>query len=152
MAINAEVKLQLIDDKYDIDFDSSTGDFVVDEGLDTAILMSLLLNKRADESEVIIPTRRDGYWAIDITGMEFSKLWLVNGRLTQDKLNQAIEYCNSALNWLIEDNLASNIETTAQFTKDNDINKSGIQIFVTITKLNNVVETKNYILWLNTSY
>lgn len=142
---SGEVKIELINGKYDIDWDDN-GDRVQDDGLETAIDMSLLLDKRADESEVAQPFFRGGWWGSNIINMFFSKLWLVNGRKTQDKLNQAIEYANAALFWLIEEGYASEVNSTAEFT-DN-----GISLSVTITKLNDIVLNKNYELWLNTPY
>lgn len=142
---SGEVKLQLINGKYDIDF-VDNGDIIQDDGLETAIDMSLLLDKRADESEVPQPFFRGGYWGTEINGMDFSKLWLISGRRTQDKLNLAIEFANAALDWLIEQEYASAVNTTAEFMEN------GISLGVTISKINDIVLNKNYNLWLNTPY
>jgi phage gp46-like protein len=140
-----DLKLQLVNGKFDIDFDTD-GDLIEDLGMDTSILISLFLNKRADESEVPQPILRGGYWGVDITGMEFSKLWLVNGRKTTDKLNQSIKFCNEALQWLIDEGYAVDVNTIASFT-DN-----GIELNISITKINGIIESKVYQLWLNTTY
>lgn len=146
---SGEIKLSLVNGKYDIDFDDE-GDFVQDEGLETAILMSLLLNKRADSTEAPQPVNRGGYWGYEINNMEFSKLWIVRGRLTTDKINAAIEYSNSALQWLIEEGYATRIETEAEFVRSNDIKGDGIKIDITITKVNDIILSKDYTLWINT--
>lgn len=145
MSNSGDIKLQLVNGKYDIDWDEN-GELKTDEGLDTAILLSLFCNQRADESEVPQPVYRGGYWGVDITDMQFSKLWLVNGRKTQDKLNQGVEFCNTALQWLIEKEYATNVETVASFT-DN-----GIKLDISITKVNGIIESKIYNLWFNTTY
>jgi len=78
--------------------------------------------------------------------MKFSKLWLVGGRKTQDKLNQGIEYCNESLQWLIDDELAIDIQTVASFTSN------GIKLDISITKVNGIIEGKVFDLYLNTTY
>lgn len=143
--MNGEIKLGLVNGKYDIDF-GSDGDFVEEKGLETAILMSLFLNERADESEVPNPVLRGGYWGYEVNEMQFSKLWLVTGRKTSDKLNKATDYCNSTLQWLVDENFATGINTVASFISD------GIKLDITISKVNGVKETYTYNLWLNTNF
>jgi len=97
------VDIKLNDDKgyWDIDFDSQ-GDFVLEDGFDTAILMSLMCNKRANEAEVEAPQYRRGWWGnetSDFDNFEIgSKLWLLSqARATQNTLNRAIRYTQDAL-------------------------------------------------------
>ena len=140
-----EKKIKLVNGKYDIDF-NSVGDFEQENGLETAILMSLFLDDRADESEVPQATKRGGYWGYEVNNMKFSKLWLVNGRRTTDKLNQAIEYANSCLQWLIDESYATDVQSEAVFITD------GIELTVTISKDNTLVYSKAFNLWLNTDF
>ena len=140
-----EKKIQLVNGKYDIKIDTD-GDFVQDEGLETAILMSLLLNERANASEVPQPTKRGGYWGYEVNGMQFSKIWLVSGRKTSDKLNKIIEYANSCLQWLVSEGYATGINCSAEFISE------GIELTVSITKENKVIYSENTILWLNTDF
>jgi phage gp46-like protein len=144
--LSGEIKIIDTDGVYDFDFDDDSGDFVQDDGLETAILMSLFCNERATEEQVPQPFKRGGYWAIDITGMQFSHLWLVNGRKTQDKLNLGSEYCNTALNWLIEKGYATEVNTEASFTDE------GIQLDIAISKPNGITDNYTYQLWLNTDF
>lgn len=144
--ISGEIKIIETDGVYDFDFDDDSGDFIQDEGLETAILLSLFLDKRATEDQVPNPTKRGGYWGYEIADMDFSHLWLVNGRKTQDKLNIGKEYCNTALRWLIDEELATDVQTTATFIDD------GIELDIEITKPNGVVDTYTYNLWLNTDF
>jgi phage gp46-like protein len=145
-AISGEIKIQKVNDKWDLDFNSDIGDFDQDSGLETAILMSLLLDKRATEDQVPQPTKRCGYWGIDITQMEFSHLWLVNGRKTTDKLTIGIEYCNTALQWLVDHGYATEVNTSAEFITE------GIKLSIEITKPNGIVDTFTAYLWLNTDF
>ena len=143
--MNGEKKIQLVNGKYDIKIDTD-GDFVQDEGLETAILMSLLLNERANASEVPQPIKRGGYWGYEVNGMQFSKIWLVSGRKTSDKLNKIIEYANSCLQWLVSEGYATGINCSAEFISE------GIELTVSITKENKVIYSENTILWLNTDF
>lgn len=142
---NGEKKLSLVNEKYDIDFDDS-GDFVTDEGLETAIMMSLFLNERASADEVPQPIKRGGYWGYEVNGMQFSKIWLVSGRRTTEKLNQIIEYAKASLQWLVDESYATDIECEAEFITD------GISLTVTISKVNDVIYSNNFVLWLNTDF
>lgn len=140
---SGEKKIRLVNGKWDTPL-ADNGDFEQDDGLETAILMSLLLNERADESEVPQPTKRGGYWGYEVNDMMFCKLWLINGRRTRDKLNRAIDYANRALAWLIEEGYATDVETNAEFIEN------GISITVSITKNNTIIYSDTYYLWLNT--
>jgi len=144
--LSGEIKITDTDGVYDFDFDDDTGDFVQDDGFATAMLMSLLLDKRASEDQVPQPIKRGGYWGTDITGMMFSHLWLVNGRKTQDKLNLGIEYCNASLKWMIDKGFATEINTEASFTDD------GIKLDVAVSKPNGIPDNYTFYLWLNTDY
>lgn len=149
---NGEVKLSTVDGKYDIDF-GSDGDFITDDGLETAVLMSLLLDKRANAEEAPQPVRRSGYWGYEVNDMDFSKLWLLYGRLTTDLLNKSIEYANNCLQWLIDDGYATAINTESEFKKlTSDISTWGISMTVTITKVNDIILSENYLLWVNTDF
>lgn len=144
--ISGEIAIvELEDGRFDIDF-GTDGDFEQDSGLESAILMSLLLDNRATEEQVPAPSKRGGWFGIDISGMQFSHLWLVNGRRTSDKLNKGIEYCNEALQWLIDKGYATEINTEAEFVTE------GIKLTVAITKPNGIVDNMVFNLWLNTDF
>ncbi len=145
MGHNGEKKLTLVNEKYDIDFDDN-GDFTQENGLETAIMMSLFLNERASADEVPQPIKRGGYWGYEVNGMTFSKIWLISGRRTTEKLNQIIEYAKASLQWLVDESYATDIECEAEFITD------GISLTVTISKVNDVIYSNNFVLWLNTDF
>lgn len=132
---------------YDINFQSN-GDFELEEGFDTAILMSLFQNKRLDESEQPIPQYRGGWWGNElneVTGYEIgSKLWALDGRRTQNTLNQAIDYARDSLQWFIDDGLLKDINVTGEFQTN------GITLEITLIRFNNKSETLFFDLWENT--
>ena len=122
---NIDLKLSLDDnDIYDINIDDN-GDIENINSFDTAILMSLITDKRADESEVKQPQNRRGWWGNslndDIDYEIGSKLWLLEQeRATQDILNNSIDYTSECLSWMIEDNLVDDIIIDAELN-DNEI-------------------------------
>ena len=104
---------------YDINFQAN-GDFELEEGFDTAILMSLFQNKRLAESEQPIPQYRGGWWGNLLNDDENyqigSKLWALDGRRTQNTLNQAIDFARDCLQWFIDDGLLKDIEVKGAFS------------------------------------
>lgn len=96
-------------------------DLVADEGLETAVLLSLFLNARADADDGV-PIDQDprGWWgdsfasvAGDRTG---SKLWLLGREKTLASVaNRAKTYAAEALAWLVDDGVASSVDVLATF-------------------------------------
>ena len=101
------------DDLYDIEIDD-LGDIKKTDSLDTALLMSVFCEKRADESEVINVDRRGGDWSNalnDVQDYEIgSKLWLLNqSRSSQENILLGKNFIEEGLNWLIDDNIVKSI-------------------------------------------
>jgi len=134
---------------YDIALDSD-GDISSVQSFDTAILMSLFEEKRADSSEVAITQNRRGYWGNefyqDVADREQgSKIWLYEqARLNQDTINGIDDATNDCLLWLVEQ----------QFIKSIDINvnsQRGVVVGnVSLVRFNSQTESKSFILWENT--
>ena len=133
--------LLTLDDEniYDIEFDND-GDFLLTSGLETAILMSLLCEKRADASEITDPKWRRGDWSNELNDVEDyeigSKIWLLgSGRNTQETLNNGIEAIQDGLQWLIDDNIIKAVTVTGT------VGIRKIIYEIKITKPNNEIET-----------
>lgn len=99
------------------------GDFEKDEGLETAVILSLFTDRRVTDEE--LPqgqTYKRGYWAdkySSVNGDQYgSRLWTLGREKRQiEVLRRAEDFCKEALNWLIEDGVASSITATASFTE-----------------------------------
>jgi phage gp46-like protein len=123
------------------------GDFEYASGFDTALWVSLFTDARASSAQVVIPEQRRG-WVGNIVSPVIDRqlgglLWLIDQRrLNQQTLNEAIDYSNKAVEWLLEDNLVSNIDATGEI-----VPRSGIQLLISITTLAGVIETYYYNLW-----
>jgi len=112
-----DLKLEILASGEGADLVLENEDLVLDEGLTTAVLLSLYTDARADAEEDPLPVGEDprGWWA-DEDGDRFgSKLWLVEwrGKLDREGLNRAREATGAALEWLIEDEIASDVTVTA---------------------------------------
>lgn len=100
----------------------SAGDLAPDSGLQTAILLSLYLHRRAEPGDVLPEgaTDRRGWWA-DAFPLESgdkigSRLWLLErSKRTPETLERAREYTAEALAWLIEDRVAERVEVETEF-------------------------------------
>jgi phage gp46-like protein len=87
-----------------------------DEGLESAVTISLLTRRRADESdEPPDPTNLGGFWGDtypDVEGDQLgSRLWLTQGRkINEETLELAKTYAEESLQWMIEDGVAETVE------------------------------------------
>lgn len=97
------------------------GDLEQDEGLETAVILSLFTNRRVTDEE--LPdgtTNKQGYWGdkyAQVNGDKMgSRLWTLerSKRLTET-LRRAEDFAKEALQWLIEDGVATSIEASAVF-------------------------------------
>lgn len=134
-------------DMYDIDF--SFGDFELTTGLDTAITTSLLVDKRADASEIRSPQERRGNIIDELSDEnDFeigSKLWLLGqSRSTPETVSLAEAYASECLQWLIDDGLAESV-VVAGFISNNNIN-----LEITVNESDGTTFNNVYQLWKNT--
>jgi len=126
---------------FDIDF-ATNGDFILTEGLDTALDMSILEQRRADASEVVRPELRRGWWGNTLNDLAFeigSKLWLLSqARKTQSTLNSAEDYAQNALEWMLADDLVDDINVNAYFENNT------MYLKLDLLKQNNLIHTAFY--------
>lgn len=126
----------LTNEKGYYDFKIENGDFVSTTGFETALILSIFTDRRANAGEVVNIELRRGWWGnlilrnlINKPTFEIgSKIWLTyQSRITQNILNAIKNYIDESLFWLIEDGHATNIKTTI---KQESSNKISIQIFL----------------------
>lgn len=137
---------------FDIGF-SASGDFELEPGMRTNLIMSLFCERRAEPYEVSTPIMRRGWWGnlnSNTPGFEIgSKLWLLDqSRLTQSTVKLAQQYAQVGLQWLIEDGLAKAVSVTS--TPTALFNSTGVQLDITITTGADVVSYKWYTVWSQT--
>lgn len=94
-----------------------------DDGLQTAVIISLFTDRRASPEQIPVELPQDdlrGYWGdisnatpSDKTG---SLLWLLaREKQLPQILGRAQQYCREALAWMVEDLVAIRVEVTAEF-------------------------------------
>lgn len=115
-----DIALKQFDDgSFDIDI--VDGDLLADNGVRTAVLISLFSDRIAEPDDVIPDgtDNRRGYWADaynnndDKTG---SRLWLLSrAKQTDETLSRAEEYANEALQHFIDDGVASSVNSVASW-------------------------------------
>jgi len=94
---------------------NATGALAGDDGLETAVVLSLFLDARARPDDGAEGHRRgwvgDAFTPEDRVG---SRLWLLKReKHTEETRRRAEDYANEALAWLVEAKLATSVSVTA---------------------------------------
>lgn len=125
-----DIALRWIDSTADLDL--QLGDLLLDEGLQTAVILSLFCDARAEDSDVLPEgeTQRRGWWGdqfglpADRTG---SKLWMLwREKRVPATLQRAQRYCEQALQWLVDDGVADSVVIACEFVSMADLTHSGV--------------------------
>ena len=104
----------------DFDLALLNWDLEPEDGLETAVLLSLFTDARVlDEELPLGQENKRGFWGDAVNNPQGyvtgSKLWLLERTtITEELLEQAKNYCEEALQWLIDDSIATevNVETS----------------------------------------
>lgn len=105
--------------QFDVQF--KDGDLKPDNGLETAVILSLFTDVQVTDEEIPFgETSRRGWFGdkyLDIPGDKIgSKLWLLaREKRKVEVLRKTEDYCLQALQWLIDDGVASSVTATASF-------------------------------------
>lgn len=95
---------------------TAEGDLLLDQGLYTAVMISLFSDARAPD-EAILPTLdsdRRGWWPDSDTASLGSLLWLLAREKTlPETAARAREYCETALAWLVGEEIAEAVTVEA---------------------------------------
>lgn len=95
-----------------------------DDGLDTAVIISLFTDARAEVDDKLPHSGMDrrGWWGdafANTPGDRIgSRVWLLPGKQTQQNLNAAREYAQESLAWLLKDHIAARIDVAASNPRD----------------------------------
>lgn len=95
-----------------------------DDGLETAVVISLFTDRLADEGDAIPggSGHRRGWWGdayADVAGDRIgSRLWLLSReKQLQEVLVRAEQYSREALQWLIDDGVARAVSVSAEIVR-----------------------------------
>lgn len=104
------------------DLEVAANDLRSDEGLETSVMLSLFSDRRAESGDPLPDGEQDrrGWWGDShpvVEGDRFgSRLWLLaRAKPTEDTRVRAEEYAREALQWMLDDRVASRVDVTAEF-------------------------------------
>lgn len=122
----------------DLSIDPIADDLLVDEGLQTAILLSLFTDRRAELGDTLPADDGDrrGWWGdqfAEVAGDKIgSRIWLLQrSKLTPSIVPDAEAYGVEALAWLLEDGVTESVDVVAELA---DVTTDGlVDLLWTIT-------------------
>jgi phage gp46-like protein len=131
--------LKISYDSLNLDFDLNVlnGDLESDDGLETAVLMSLYTDKRISDDDPILdynnPEDKRGWWGDLLVPFEEgdeigSKIWLLSReKTTQDVIVKLQSYIEESLAWLVNDQIVSKAEV--EIERQNPLPENNILAF-----------------------
>lgn len=117
-------------------------DLATEDGLRTAVIISLFTDRRAEADDEIPDGSDDrrGWWA----GPIGSRLWLLaRTKETPDTLARARAYAIEALQWLIDDGVATTVDVTAEWARRGVL---ALHVAITLADRNRFEDVFNYSL------
>jgi phage gp46-like protein len=104
------------------DIGVASNDLVRDDGLKTAVELSLFTDRQAETGDALPSgeTDRRGWWADGVPVVAGdrigSRLWLLAREKQTGAVRERLEkFAKEALQWLVEDKVAERVEVTAEF-------------------------------------
>lgn len=116
-------------------------DLATEGGLHTAVIVSLFTDRRAESDDEIPDGSGDrrGWWADPALG---SRLWLLaRAKETPDTLARARAYAIEALQWLIDDGVATAVDVTAEWAQRFVV---GLRVVITLADDSRFDDVFNY--------
>ena len=150
----SDIRTQFVDMSKRADYALDALGLVADSGLQTAVILSLFTDRRANADDVLPgdPADRRGWWADAypmLPGDKIgSRLWLLNReKQLQSVLSRAQEYAQEALQWMLDDGVASSVVCSAQIVR---MGLLGLTIAITPPAANTPQHYRFDLLWSNT--
>lgn len=117
----ADLALVLDPQSGTLDLALEDDDVLGDDGIDTAVLISLLVEARAEDGEPVpgADDDRRGWWADQFSEIPGDRIGGRRWLLQRAAARQGVEarekaYCEEALAWLLEDRVASEVDVTVE--------------------------------------
>lgn len=129
----ATVLIQEVD-SFRFDWQMAGPSLLQDDGLETAVILSLFTDRRAADDDLPTsaqPEDRRGWWGdtfADASGDQIgSRLWLLaREKQTQATLLKARDFAREALAWLVDDGVARSVTVDASWMPE----RSGVLVMV----------------------
>jgi phage gp46-like protein len=129
------------------------GDLIRENGLETAIWMSIYSDRRAsDDDEIDDNDDKRGWWGDQISSFENdeigSKLWQLDRSKTNDeRIEKARQFIIESLEWLLDDGVAESYDVDVQRQKTGETETLAAKIDVLKYDSNEVESFKFDDLW-----
>lgn len=152
-----DIKIIWDDDTFEGDIQYNGGDLVRENGLLTAVYMSIFTDRRASVDDTLPDpgnTDRRGWWGDQVVveeGDEIgSKLWLLSRSKTdQDTIIKAEAFIKESLEWMIEDEVAAKTEVVVERITRPDFSATlGVSVKIYQSD-GNTIEIRFNDLWQN---
>lgn len=139
--------LALLHNDLNLDLVQANGDLSANLDLENAILISLLSDRALEENSPAIDGYKGGWWGDVFPKVSNDKigslLWtLKREKATTETATRAREIVVNALDWMIEDGVASRIEVTTQI-----VERDCMEINIQIHRPNGINEFKFDFAW-----
>ena len=114
----SDIKLDT-QDGLSFDLQMQKNDLALDDTLKTAIIIGLFTDRRVTVEELPDGEKDRRGWWVDALNDDHdqigSQLWtLKREKVTQGVLDRAREYCEEALQWLIDDQIAESVQVATE--------------------------------------
>jgi len=116
----SDIQTVFIDFTHGADYATDSLGLLVDDGLQTSVILSLFTDRRANPDDVLPSASSDlrGWWGDDYPVVPGDKIgsrrWLLSReKQLQSVLNRLKEYDQEALQWLIDDGVAASVSVDA---------------------------------------
>jgi phage gp46-like protein len=115
----SDIALQLIDNCFDVEIKDN--DLTSDDGLETALAISLFTDKRVTDEELPSGHRsKRGWWGDMFPDVDQdqigSRLWTLDPeKTTTETLRRSEDFARECTNWMIEDGLADAINVLSEY-------------------------------------
>lgn len=126
-----ELKIKFITNPFDIasfsgDLVFENNDLNTEQGLETAVIISLFTDRRANDDDILPEVNSDdkrGWWADQTSNIEEdqigSRLWLLNrAKTTEENIVRCKQFVRESLQWMIDDGVV--IKMTVDVERQGD--------------------------------
>ena len=136
----SDIRVEVINGVGTISMNSSGTDLVGDDGLESAVLLSLYSDGLAEADEVLPDQSEDrrGFWG----DAEFaSLLWIMERKtLTPKNINRHKKICQDSLAWMVKSGVAKSVTVTNE-----RVGNVSLETTIQIMKPDGVVQVYSYL-------
>jgi len=142
----SDIALNLVDNCFDIEVIND--DLAADNGLETAVAISLFTDRRVSDEELPdLERSKRGWWGDVIPEIPQdkigSRLWTIEReKVTVEILRRSEELCREALDWMIEDGAAKEINASSVYSSNSKMDTT-----IEIVKPDDVESTRFQVIW-----